>query len=125
MVQFGIHGDPKVAAKWRGAQIKDDPANPAASNTRGMITFATAGPNTRTSQLFINFGNNAQLDRMGFTPFGSVTKGMDVVDKIHKVGEGAPRGPGPSQGLIQSQGNTYLKAKFPKLDYIKSAKLVE
>jgi len=123
MCQFGIHGDPKVAAAWRGAQIPDDPVK--ASNTRGAITFATAGPNTRTTQLFINFGNNANLDGMGFSPFGKVTEAMDVVDKInHEYGEGAPRGRGPDQGRVQMEGNAYLKKSFPNLDYIKSASIV-
>ena len=81
MVQFGIHGDPAVSAKWREANIPDDPVK--GSNTRGTITFATAGPNTRTTQLFINFGNNTTLDGQGFSPFGKVTEGMDVVDKIN------------------------------------------
>ncbi len=81
-----------------------------------------AGPNTRTTQLFINFGDNARLDGMGFPPFGKVTEGMDVVDRINnEYGEGAPRGRGPSQGRIQSEGNAYLKKEFPNLDYIKSA----
>lgn len=120
MCQFGIHGDPKVAAAWRSAQITDDPVK--ASNTRGAITFATAGPNTRTTQLFINFGDNSRLDGMGFAPFGKVTEGMDVVDKINgEYGEGAPRGRGPEQGRVQAQGNEYLKKEFPNLDYIKSA----
>jgi peptidyl-prolyl cis-trans isomerase A (cyclophilin A) len=120
MCQFGIHGDPKVAAAWFDAKITDDPVK--ASNARGAITFATAGPNTRTTQLFINFGNNANLDNMGFAPFGKVTDGMDVVDKINgEYGEGAPRGAGPDQGRVQMEGNTYLKKDFPHLDYIKSA----
>lgn len=124
MVQFGIAGDPELSAKWRGKQIKDDPVKE--SNTRGRITFATAGPNTRTSQVFINFGDNSFLDRQGFTPFGEVVEGMEVVDKLYKeYGEGAPQGRGPSQGLIQSQGNEYLKGQFPKLDYIKKATIVE
>lgn len=119
MCQFGIHGDPKVAAAWRGAQITDDPVK--ASNIRGAITFATAGPNTRTTQLFINFGDNSRLDGMGFAPFGKVTDGMDVVDKINgEYGEGAPRGRGPDQNRVQSQGNEYLKKEFPNLDYLKS-----
>ncbi len=123
MCQFGIHGDPKVAAAWREAQIPDDPVK--ASNTRGAITFATAGPNTRTTQLFINFVDNPSLDRMGFSPFGKVTEGMDVVDKIYSgYGEGAPRGAGPDQGRIQREGNAYLKKDFPNLDYIKSAAIV-
>jgi len=124
MCQFGIHGDPKVSAAWRTANIQDDPVK--ASNTRGAITFATAGPNTRTTQLFINFGDNVNLDRMGFAPFGKVVEGMDVVDKINgEYGEGAPGGRGPNQGLIQAQGNAYLKKDFPNLDYIKSVTIVK
>ncbi len=124
MAQFGIHGDPKVSKAWRGAKIKDDPVKQ--SNTRGYITYAMAGPNTRTAQLFINFGNNAMLDSQGFSPFGKVVKGMDVVDSIYKgYGEGAPRGRGPSQGRVQMEGNAYLKKSFPKLDYIKSATVLK
>src|SRR4051812_31662091 len=81
MCQFGIHGDPKVAGDWKKASIQDDPVK--GSNTRGTITFATAGPNTRTTQLFINFGDNTRLDSMGFSQFGKVSEGMDVVDKIN------------------------------------------
>lgn len=123
MCQFGIHGDPKVSAAWRSAQIPDDSVK--ASNVRGAITFATAGPNTRTTQLFINFGDNANLDSMGFSPFGKVTDGMDVVDKINgEYGEGAPRGRGPDQGRVQKEGNTYLKKDFPNLDYIKAVNVL-
>jgi peptidyl-prolyl cis-trans isomerase A (cyclophilin A) len=123
MCQFGIHGDPKVSAAWRKAQIPDDPVK--ASNTRGAVTFATAGPNTRTTQLFISFGDNSRLDSTGFAPFGKVTGGMDVVDKINgEYGEGAPRGRGPDQDRIQMEGNAYLKKDFPNLDYIKSATVV-
>jgi peptidyl-prolyl cis-trans isomerase A (cyclophilin A) len=123
MCQFGIHGDPKVSATWREARIQDDPVK--TSNTRGAITFATAGPNTRTTQLFINYGDNARLDDMGFSPFGKVTDGMDVVDKINgEYGEGAPRGRGPDQGRVQKEGNEYLKKEFPNLDYIKSANVL-
>ena len=124
MCQFGIHGDPKVAAAWQKARIPDDPVK--SSNVRGAITFATAGPNTRTTQLFINFGDNARLDGMGFSPFGKVTEGMDVVDKIDgEYGEGAPQGRGPSQQRIQTEGNAYLKKDFPNLDYIKSASILQ
>ena len=123
MCQFGIHGDPSVSAKWRTATIPDDPVK--GSNTRGAITFATAGPNTRTTQLFINFGNNVNLDGMGFAPFGKVVEGMNVVDKINgEYGDGPPGGSGPDQGRIQNEGNAYLKKDFPKLDYIKSATIV-
>ena len=119
MVQFGIHGDPNVSAKWREATIPDDAVK--GSNIRGTITFATAGPNTRTTQLFINFGNNAGLDGQGFSPFGKVTEGMDVVDKINsEYGENSP----DEQGRIQNEGNAYLKKNFPNLDYIKSATIV-
>jgi peptidyl-prolyl cis-trans isomerase A (cyclophilin A) len=117
MVQFGINGDPKLSAVWRAAQFKDDPANQ--SNKRGYITFATAGPNTRTTQLFINFKDNSFLDSQGFTPFGKVTTGMNVVDSINKE-----YGEKPNQGNIQMQGNAYLEKAFPKLDYIKSATIV-
>jgi len=120
MVQFGINGDPKVMAAWRAAPLKDDPV--AQSNKRGTITFATAGPNTRTSQVFINFSDNSQLDGMGFAPFGRVVSGMDVVDKLNaEYGEGAPRGRGPDQSRMQREGNAYLTANFPRLDYIKKA----
>jgi peptidyl-prolyl cis-trans isomerase A (cyclophilin A) len=124
MVQFGIHGDPNVARKWRAAQIDDDPVKE--SNKRGYVTFAHAGPNTRTSQLFINFGNNSGLDKQGFPPFAKVVEGMNVVDKIFDgYGEGAPRGEGPDQGRIQREGNDYLRKMFSKLDYIKTARIVE
>ena len=90
-----------------------------------MITFATAWPNTRTTQVFINFGNNARLDTGGFAPFGQVVSGMDVVDALYSgYGEGAPRGSGPEQSRLQSEGNAYLMKEFPKLDYIKTATIV-
>lgn len=123
MAQFGINGDPKVSAAWRDAKISDDPVKE--SNKRGYMTFATSGPNSRTVQIFINFADNGRLDGMGFAPFAKVTQGMDIVDSIYKeYGEGAPRGRGPNQGRIQTEGNTYLKAEFPKLDYIKSVSIV-
>ena len=125
MVQFGLHGQPAVNKVWRGAQIDDDPVK--GSNKRGMLTFAKQNrPNTRTTQVFINFSNNKNLDGMGFAPFGTVVEGMDVVDKIHTgYGEGAPQGRGPSQGRIQSEGNAYLKKDFPELDFIKKASIME
>jgi peptidyl-prolyl cis-trans isomerase A (cyclophilin A) len=120
MVQFGINGDPNVSARWRQASIQDDPVTQ--HNTRGMITFATAGPNTRTTQVFINFADNSQLDSMGFAPFGKVLTGMNVVDAINaEYGEGAPRGRGPDQGKLQSQGNAYLAREFARMDYVKKA----
>jgi len=120
MVQFGLHGDPNVSAQWRQARIRDDQVKQ--SNTRGMVTFATAGPNTRTTQVFINFGDNNRLDGMGFAPFGQVVSGMNVVDALYSgYGEGAPGGNGPEQGRIQQEGNAYLTKDFAKLDYIKKA----
>ena len=120
MVQFGISGNPDLSAVWREARIKDDPVKQ--SNGRGMVSFATAGPNTRTTQVFINFGDNSGLDGQGFAPFGQVVQGMDVVDALYKdYGEGAPRGQGPDQGRIQTEGNVYLIQDYPKLDYVKKA----
>jgi cyclophilin family peptidyl-prolyl cis-trans isomerase len=120
MVQFGINGDPKISSVWREARIRDDAVKQ--SNKRGYITFATAGPNTRTTQVFINFGDNAGLDGQGFAPFGQVATGMDVVDKINpEYGEGAPRGRGPDQGRTQMEGNAYLTKDFPKMDFVKKA----
>ena len=116
MAQFGIHGKPDVASAWRNKKITDDPV--VESNTRGMVSFATSGPNSRTTQMFINYGNNARLDGMGFSPFALVTEGMDVVDRIFKIGEK------PSQGRIQSEGNKYLKKEFPQLTYIESAEVL-
>jgi peptidyl-prolyl cis-trans isomerase A (cyclophilin A) len=120
MVQFGINGDPKLSQVWRDANIKDDPVK--ASNMRGNITFATAGTDTRTTQVFINFGNNAGLDDQGFAPFGQVISGMEVVDSLYSgYGEGSPQGHGPNQGVVQSMGNAYLEKAFAKLDYVKTA----
>lgn len=123
MAQAGIHGDPSISRAWKSASIDDDKV--ASSNTRGMVTFATAGPNTRTTQFFINLADNARLDSMGFSPFGKV-RDMKAVDALYAgYGEGAPRGQGPSQGRIEAEGNAYLKSEFPKLDYIRRATIVE
>jgi peptidyl-prolyl cis-trans isomerase A (cyclophilin A) len=123
MAQFGISGDPNLTAKWRDANLTDDPVKE--HNTRGRITFATAGPNTRTTQLFINYGDNSRLDGMGFSPFGEIISGMDVVDQLYaEYGEGAPDGHGPDQGRLEKEGTPYLTQGWPKLDYIKSAKIV-
>jgi peptidyl-prolyl cis-trans isomerase A (cyclophilin A) len=123
MVQFGVNGDPKVSAAWRNARIKDDPVR--ISNKRTFVTFATAGPGTRTTQVFINFGDNSNLDGQGFAPFGQVVSGMKVVDSLYNgYGEGAPQGRGPDQGRVQSEGNAYLASAFPNLDYIKKATIV-
>jgi peptidyl-prolyl cis-trans isomerase A (cyclophilin A) len=120
MAQFGINGDPAIMASWRAAQISDDPVSQ--SNTRGMVSFATAGANTRTSQVFINFGDNPRLDQFGFAPFGKVVSGMNVVDSLNgEYGENAPRGSGPDQSRLQAEGNAYLIKDFPRMDYIRKA----
>jgi cyclophilin family peptidyl-prolyl cis-trans isomerase len=120
MVQFGINGNPQVSTPWRNAQIKDDPVKQ--SNKRGFITFATSGPNSRTTQVFINFGDNSRLDGMGFASFGQVSSGMNVVDQLYSdYGEGAPSGRGPNQGRIQGEGNAYLTKDFPNLDFVRKA----
>jgi peptidyl-prolyl cis-trans isomerase A (cyclophilin A) len=123
VVQFGLHADPQVSKVWRTATIKDDPVTQ--SNCPGSITFATAGPHTRTTQVFINLGNNAQLDSMGFAPFGQMTEGMEVVKQLYSgYGEGAPSGRGPDQGMVSTQGKAYLDKNFPKLDRVKTATIV-
>jgi peptidyl-prolyl cis-trans isomerase A (cyclophilin A) len=120
MVQFGINGNPKISQVWRNANIADDPVEE--SNLRGFVTFATAGPNTRTTQVFINYGDNPSLDGQGFAPFGKVISGLDVVQHLYSnYGEGAPRGEGPDQSRVQTEGNAYLQKNFPQLDYIKKA----
>lgn len=120
MVQFGLAGKPEENKKW--GNLTDDPVKE--SNKPGYITFATAGPGTRTTQVFINYGDNARLDGQGFAPFGKVVSGMDVVQELYsEYGEGAPQGAGPAQDQIQALGNSYLERDFPKLDYIKTAKL--
>lgn len=124
MVQFGIPADPAESALWKDATMSDD--DEKESNKRGRISYATSGPATRTTQLFINFRNNKRLDSMGFTPFGEVTEGMDVVDKLYDgYGEGEPAGSGPHQKRIEKWGNPYLQRDFPKLDYIQKAEIVE
>lgn len=117
IVQFGITGDPQVQAKWKAQSLKDDPVK--VTNSRGTLVFATAGPNTRTTQLFINLSDrNSFLDKQGFSPIGEVVSGMDVVERFYSgYGEGAPSGKGPDQGLVQRKGNSYLEESFPKLSY--------
>jgi peptidyl-prolyl cis-trans isomerase A (cyclophilin A) len=116
IVQFGMSADPKVGAVWQDANIKDDPVKPTNSNKKGTLVFATSGPNTRTTQLFINLKDNTPLDGQGFTAFGEVTEGMDVVAGLY-----AGYGEQPQQQLITQQGKAYLDKNFPKLDSVKSA----
>jgi len=119
MAQFGINGDPKVSAVWREARLQDDPVKQ--SNRRGFITYAMAGPNTRTSQLFINYNDrNSSLDKQGFSPFGRVSSGMEVVDALYNG-----YGETPNQGRIQMEGNAYLAKDFPRLDFVKKATITK
>ena len=124
MVQFGISGDPAVSAVWSERLIRDEQV--LHGNERGTVTFATAGPDARSTQLFINYRDNRSLDRQGFTPIGRVVEGMEVVDSLYAgYGEGPPMGRGgPDQRRIVSEGNEYLKREFPRLDYIKTARIV-
>lgn len=124
VVQFGMSGDPKLSEIWQQAQIKDDPVKE--SNKAGSITFAMSGPDTRTTQVFINLRDNTRLDGMGFSPFGVISEGMDVVTKLYSgYGDAAPRGRGPNQGQIKMEGNAYLDASFPELDKIVKATISE
>jgi cyclophilin family peptidyl-prolyl cis-trans isomerase len=117
VAQFGMHGDPAVNRRWDDRPIPDDPV--VQSNKRGTIVFATAGPNTRGNQFFINYADNTRLDGQGFSPFGRVVDGMRVVDSIY-----AGYGETPDQARVGAEGNAYLKRQFPRLDYIKSARIV-
>jgi len=120
VVQFGIHGNPKVAEAWQNAKIMDEKVKE--SNKRGYVTYAMGGPDTRTTQLFISLGDNSSLDSKGFAPFGKVVEGLEVVDKFY---DGYGENTTSKQGEISSQGNAYLRKEFPKLDYIKSASIVK
>ncbi|HEU5256044.1 MAG TPA: peptidylprolyl isomerase [Vicinamibacterales bacterium] len=117
LAQFGMHGDPAVQEAWRDAVIEDDPVR--RGNTRGSVSFATRGPNSRTTQLFINLRDNGAYDRLGFAPFAEVVSGMDVVDRLYSEYEERPEQP-----LIDEEGNAYLKREFPNLDYIQKVALV-
>ena len=125
MAQFGMHGEPQVQVRWTNAPIRDDPV--MASNTRGAVTFAMAGRNSRTTQLFVNLVDNPLLDTDGFAPVGTVIEGMDVVDQLHSgYGEIADRGgDGPISQNIAARGNAYLEESFPEMDYIVTATLVD
>jgi len=117
VVQFGLNGDPKINAAWKNANIRDDKV--LQTNKRGRITFATSGPNSRTTQLFINLNDNAFLDSMDFAPFGEIVNGMQNVDRIF-----AGYGEKPRQDLIQSQGDAYLEKSFPNITRITQATIL-
>lgn len=117
LAQFGMHGDPRVQAAWRDAEVQDDPVRHG--NVRGSVSFASRGPNTRTTQLFINLTDNRAYDRLGFAPFAEVVSGMDVVDGLFAGYEERPEQP-----LIDEEGNAYLTREFPNLDYVKKAAII-
>lgn len=120
MAQFGMNGDPRINIAWRNSIIVDDPVTQ--SNRRGRVSFAKGGPNSRTTEVFINVRNNANLDERGFAPIGEVVEGMDVVDRFYSAyGDGPPRGEGPYQAQVQAQGNAYLDTSFPDLTEIVKA----
>lgn len=125
VVQWGINGDPDTNKTWREIAIRDDP--PKISNKPGTVVFAMAGPNSRSTQIFVNLGDNSRsLDAQGFTPFGEVVRGMDNIAHVDmEYGDGPPNGGGPSQDAIADIGNPYLEEHFPRLDYIKTARIIE
>jgi peptidyl-prolyl cis-trans isomerase A (cyclophilin A) len=123
VVQFGLPGDPALTEVWSEHPIEDDAVDE--SNARGYVSYAMAGPGTRTAQLFINLADNSRLDPMGFAPFARIVGGMDIVDSLYSgYGEGAPQGRGPMQDRIEDEGNSYLEAEFPELDYIYRARVI-
>jgi len=120
VVQFGINGDPQLNRLWANANLPDDPVKQ--SNVKGTLTYAHLGPNSRSTQLFINLKDNKALDKQGFAPIGKVISGMDTVERFYSsYGEMAPRGQGPDPSQIEVQGNAYLENNFARLDYIKKA----
>ena len=124
VAQTGIHGDPKISMKWHEAPIDDDPVKQ--KNLRGRVSFAKAGPNSRTTNLFINLRDSTSLDSQGFAPIGEIVEGLDVADQLHSgYGDGAPKGRGPSQKKIYEEGNAWLQKEFKDLDFIKTAKVVD
>ena len=124
MAQFGIHGSPEVSAAWADRRIDDDPV--VQSNTRGFVSYAKSDANTRTTQIFINFGDNSRLDATGFSPFGQVVEGMEVVDQIYSgYGNTQPSGTGPYPPFIHTRGNEYLDEEYPNVDFVRRATIVE
>ena len=124
VAQFGIHGNPKISAAWREARIDDDPVKQ--KNTRGRVTFAKAGPNSRATNLFINLRDSTSLDSSGFAPIGEVIEGMEIADQLYSgSGDGAPKGKGPAQKKIYEEGNAWLQKDFKDLDFIKTATIVD
>ena len=124
MAQFGVSGDPAISSRWRTANIQDDPVKQ--SNVRGFVTFAqTSQPDSRSTQIFVNFADNSRLDHSRFAPFGQVVQGMRVLDALYSAyGEGRPQGSGPDQMRVEENGNAYLDEQFPKLDRVLVARVL-
>jgi len=124
IAQFGIHKDFDVHAKWRELVIADDPSKE--KNLRGTLAFAQSGPNTRATEVFINLKDNPDLDDQGFTPFGKIVEGVDIIDTLYSgYGELGPKGKGPDAGRAENEANEYIVPRFPQLDYIKRARSLE
>ncbi|HLH42058.1 MAG TPA: peptidylprolyl isomerase [Bryobacteraceae bacterium] len=124
IAQFGIHKDFDVHAKWRELVIADDP--PKEKNLRGTLAFAQSGPNTRATEIFINLKDNPELDDQGFTPFARIVEGIETIDALYSgYGELGPKGKGPDAGRAEGEANEYIVPRFPKLDYIKRARIIE
>lgn len=123
VAQFGLHGHPVIADRWRAERMRDDPYRQ--TNARGTLSFASAGAHSRSTQVFINLRDNSNLDGAGFVPFARVVSGMEIVDALYaEYGEGAPRGSGPDQDRIRLEGNAYLESDFPRLDLIRRARVI-
>ena len=123
VAQFGINGTPATAARWKEKPIDDDPVKE--KNTRGRVVFAKSGPNSRTTNLFINLRDSTSLDGQGFAPIGEVVEGLEIADQLFATGDGAPKGRGPNQKKIYEEGNDWLKKDFKDMDYIKKATIVD
>ena len=124
VAQFGISADPKSNELWRQLRLADDPVKQ--SNLRGFVSYATDGPNTRTTQVFINLADNKRLDARGFSPFGKVVEGLDAVDRFYSYGEvQSLGGAGPDTAKMESLGDDYIQRSFPRMDQIKTARVIE
>jgi peptidyl-prolyl cis-trans isomerase A (cyclophilin A) len=125
VVQWGLCGNPAVSKAWQDEKLRLQDEAVKQSNTRGFVTFAKSGPNTRTTQIYVNMADNSRLDATGFSPFGRVTEGMEVFEKLYaEYGDVAPRGKGPEQQKIRELGDAYLAKDFPLLDRILKARVV-
>ncbi len=124
IAQFGLHGDPRVIAAWKGRTMPDDSAR--VTNRRGTLAYAFTTAHTRSTQIFINLADNSRLDAEGFAPFGEIVQGVEVIDRLYagydeSAGGGMRAG---RQGGIEREGNAHLTRDFPRLDYIRRCRVV-